>query len=72
MLMLQHHLSPLIYTTVAVWGPHVSCPRDCKGYRNRTAAKILGSVKRGTSWVFENVIKPTEVLWAAFWAWVFK
>ena len=68
----QHPLSPLIYTTVAQWGPRVSCPRDCKGYRNRTVAKILGTVKRGASWVFENIVKPTEVLWAAFWAWVLE
>jgi hypothetical protein len=65
-------LSPVTYTTVAEWGPLVSCPRDCKGYRNRTVAKILATGKHGAGWFFHNIVKPTEVLWAAFWARVFR
>src|ERR1700722_18713019 len=34
-------LSPLTYTTVGQWASHISCPRDCKGYRSQRWAKIL-------------------------------
>lgn len=65
-------LSPLTYTSVGAWGPLVSCPRKCKGYRNRTVAKILTGGKHAASWFFEHILKPAEFFWAAFWAWVMK
>jgi hypothetical protein len=34
-------LSPLTYTTVGEWAPHISCPVKCKGYRSARWAKIL-------------------------------
>lgn len=33
-------LSPVTYTTIPLWAPLISCPADCKGYRNRTFAKV--------------------------------
>ena len=68
----QRDLRPLTYMTVAIWRPLVSCPRNCKAYRNQTAAKILNYTKRQASWLFENLVKPTEILWAAFWARLFR
>jgi hypothetical protein len=65
-------LSPLTYTSVAAWGPLLSCPRKCKGYRNRTVAKILTAAGRAASWLFEHTLKPAEFFWAAFWAWLMK
>ena len=55
----QRPLGPLTYLTVAIWGPLVSCPRNCKAYRNQTAAKLLKDTKRLASWLFENLVKPT-------------
>ena len=43
-------LSPLTYTTIPVWASLVSCPRDCKGYRNRTLAKIRNRVVSWFHW----------------------
>src|SRR5258708_21750857 len=37
-------LSPLTYTTIPVWAPLVSCPADCKGYQNRTVAKVKKTI----------------------------
>ena len=65
-------VSPVTYTTVGLWGPLVSCPSNCKGYRNRTIARIRMAVSRGASWVFEHILKPGEFLWAAFWARLLK
>jgi hypothetical protein len=33
-------LSPLTYTTVGQWASHISCPRDCKGYRSLRWANL--------------------------------
>jgi hypothetical protein len=65
-------LSPVIYMTVGTWGPLVSCPRDCNGYRNRSVAKAKTAGMRGAKWLFENVLKPADFLWAAFWAWIMR
>jgi hypothetical protein len=35
-------LSPLTYTTVGEWAPHISCPVKCKGHRNPRWAKFPG------------------------------
>ena len=37
-------LSPLTYTTIPMWAPLVSCPADCKGYHNRTVAKVKKAI----------------------------
>src|SRR5260370_37793392 len=39
-------LSPMTYTTIPQWAPLIRCPRDCKGYRNRTVAKVRAMFKR--------------------------
>jgi hypothetical protein len=69
---LTYVANPVTYTAVGVWGPLVSCPCDCTGYRNRTVAKIQTAGSGIASWSFENILKPADILWAAFWAWVFK
>lgn len=69
---LTYVTSPVTHTAVGVWGPLVSCPCDCKGYRNCTVARIRTAGRRVASWFFENILKPAEFLWAAFWAWVLK
>lgn len=65
-------VSPVTYMMIGVWAPLISCPADCKGYKNRTVAKTQKAGGRVASLLFEHVLKPAEFLWAAFWAWVFK
>lgn len=66
------HLSPLIYTIIPSWAPLISCPPDCKGYRNRAIARTQKAGGRAAGWLLEHVLKPTEIFWAAVWAWIFK
>ena len=47
-------LSPLTYTTIGIWAPLVSCPPDCKGYRNRSVAKLLRAGSSAVRWLFER------------------
>lgn len=61
-------VSPVTYMTVGIWGPLVSCSSDCKGYRNRRAVKVSTAARMAAKWFFENILKPGEVFWAAFWA----
>ena len=35
-----HPLNPITYTSIGDWGPLVSCPRKCRGYRNKYWAAI--------------------------------
>jgi hypothetical protein len=65
-------LSPVTYIVIPSWAPFISCPLKCKGYKNRTVAKIEKVGKQGASWVFHHVLKPAEIFWAAVWAWLFK
>src|SRR5262249_39229135 len=65
-------VSPLTYSSIPFWAPHISCPPKCRGYRNRTIANCLRFGKQALHWCSERVFKPAEVLWAAFWAWIFK
>jgi hypothetical protein len=65
-------LGPITYRTVAAWAPLISCPRDCREYQNPTLAKIKAAVGNSLVWTSEHVIKPSEIVWAAFWAWVMK
>jgi hypothetical protein len=66
------HLSPWTYMHIPSWAPHISCPPDCKGYRNRTVAKTQKAGGRVANWLFEHVMKPGEFVWAAVWARLFK
>lgn len=68
----MRRLSPVTYMSIPSWAPFISCPPDCKGYRNRTVAKTQKAGGRIASWLFEHVLKPAEILWAAVWAWIFK
>jgi hypothetical protein len=43
-------LSPVTYTSIPVWAPLVSCASDCRGYRNRTRARIYKAVRQATRW----------------------
>ena len=54
-------LSPLTYTTLQAWGPLVSCPGNCKGYRNRTIAKVRRVGRRAVSWLWGDVLTPSEL-----------
>ena len=64
--------SPVTYMAIPTWAPLISCPPDCKGYKNRTVAKTQEAGGKAAGWFFERVFKPAEFLWAAFWAWLFK
>jgi hypothetical protein len=37
-----------------------------------SAHNRFATVGNSLVWVSEHVIKPSEILWAAFWAWVMK
>lgn len=69
---LTYVTSPVTHTAVGVWGPLVSCPCDCRGYRNRTVSRIRTAGSRAAIWLLENILRPAEFVWAAFWAWVLK
>lgn len=65
-------LEPFTYTTLAVWAPLISCPRDCCEYERPASAKVKRWLRQSLSWVSQHLIKPSEILWAAFWAWLFR
>jgi len=65
-------LGPFTYTTLGQWAPLISCPRDCREYKNRRLAKVEAVTRSCVGWIVEHVFKPAEILWAAFWAWVMK
>lgn len=44
-------LSPLIFTTIPIWAPLVSCPPDCRGYRSRTVAKLRRAWNSAVRWL---------------------
>jgi|HubBroStandDraft_5_1064220.scaffolds.fasta_scaffold38456_2 hypothetical protein len=48
----QRPLSSITYTTIPIWAPLVSCPRDCKGYQNRTISKVRGAAALAIRWLF--------------------
>jgi hypothetical protein len=39
-------LSPITYRSIPQWAPLISCPRDCRGYRNQTLARVLALFRR--------------------------
>jgi hypothetical protein len=39
-------LSPVTYTTIPIWASLISCPPDCKGYRNRIVARVRAMFRR--------------------------
>lgn len=47
-------LSPVTYTTIPIWAPFVSCPLDCKGYKNRTVAKLHSVFSSAARWLFRK------------------
>jgi hypothetical protein len=65
-------VGPVTYTTLAQWGPLISCPRNCQEYQNPTLAKIKSKAGTSLVWISTHFIKPSEIWWAAFWAWVMK
>jgi hypothetical protein len=67
-----HRVSPLTYTTLGVWAPLISCPLKCRDYQHPAIAKLKAGLRKSFSWIFEHLIKPSEIMWAAFWAWFFK
>jgi hypothetical protein len=66
-------LSPVTYMNIGSWAPLVSCPRECKGYRNRTLAKAQKAVKRIARWFFgEAAVKNSRTVhekgwWETWW-----
>jgi hypothetical protein len=64
--------SPVTYMSIPTWAPLISCPLDCKGYKNRVVAKTQKASEKIASWLFEHLLKPAEFFWAAVWAWLFK
>jgi hypothetical protein len=47
-------LNPVTYTSVPTWAPFVSCPLDCKGYQNRTLARLQTSAVSAARWLFRK------------------
>lgn len=60
-------LSPITYTTLPLWAPLVSCPRDCKGFKHRRIAKLQHVAK-----MVAHTLHPKEWMNAAVWAWIVK
>ena len=59
---MMKRLSPIVCTTIPIWAPLVSCPHDCKGYRNRSVAKFQRAVSSAVRWLFKKKsIKAGEV-----------
>ncbi len=42
----SHTVSPIVYTTVGQWAPLISCPRMCKGYRNKHWAALTDALRK--------------------------
>jgi hypothetical protein len=61
-------LGPITYSTLGNWAPLISCPRNCREYEHPALAKA----KAKLPWIAKHIIKPSEIFWAAFWAWVMK
>jgi hypothetical protein len=59
--LLSRHLSPMTYQSVGIWAPLVSCPRDCKGYRNRTVAKLQNAGSAAVNSLFGKPNRTGEV-----------
>ncbi|MFP5266584.1 MAG: hypothetical protein ACLGQU_04380 [Acidobacteriota bacterium] len=68
----QRDLRPLTYMTVAIWGTARELPAQLQSLSESNRSKASEGYKRLASWLFENLVKPTEILWAAFWAWLFR
>lgn len=47
-------LSPVTYMSIPSWAPFISCPSDCKGYRNRTVAKLARAGSSVMHWLFQK------------------
>jgi hypothetical protein len=66
-------LSPLTYTTIGIWAPLVSCPPDCKGYRNRTVGRMQKALRRAAVWMFGKTgVKESRTIhekewWETWW-----
>lgn len=39
-------LNPITYTTIPQWAPLISCPSDCRGYQNRTVARLRAMFRK--------------------------
>jgi len=65
-------LGPVTYSSLGFWAPLISCPRKCREYNHRTVEKLKAAARGSSTWVAEHFIKPSEIWWAAFWAWVMK
>jgi hypothetical protein len=48
----SRRLSPVTYTSVPIWAPLVSCPPDCRGYQNRTVARLQTAAMSVVRWLF--------------------
>lgn len=65
-------LGVITQATLGLWAPLISCPRDCREYKNRRLAKVEAVTRSSVGWIFEHFLKPAEIWWAAFWAWMMK
>lgn len=63
-------LNPLTQASLRYWSRSISCPRNCREYKNATVARIWAQTRRFSDSILGHVIKPSEIWWAAFWAWV--
>jgi hypothetical protein len=64
------NLSPVTYMSIPSWAPFISCPPDCKGYRNRTVAKAQKTVGQIARWFFgEAAVKDSRKKgwWETWW-----
>jgi len=61
-------LSPVTYMSIGSWAPLVSCPRECKGYRNRTLAKAKHAVRGVAHFLFgEFAVKEANTVHEKAW-----
>lgn len=61
-------VSPVTYMSIPNWAPFISCPHDCKGYRNRTIAKAQKTVGQAARWFFgEAAVKDSRTNDKRWW-----
>jgi hypothetical protein len=63
-------LSPFTFMHIPSWAPFISCPHDCKGYRNRTIAKAQKTVRQVARWFLgEAAVKDSRKKgwWEMWW-----
>jgi hypothetical protein len=60
-------LSPLTYTTVGQWASHISCPRECRGYRSQRWANFLNRIRPKRTQKATQMDSPSSGVFSDGW-----